>query len=442
MKDLMMTLSQSLRATRLAPTLLLATFLIAAGCASGPSQPPLSPSSGEARVPVDPSLGEPDPEEIEEIFDEVEEEEVEEDEYASAEDLTPPHLDPEDDLKRAAVLLPFSHSQSRVRSEAEGMLAAIELALFDQAGENFLILPKDTSGRPEMAAERAKEAISEDVDVIIGPLFGSNVEVVNDIARKERVPVIAFSNDRNVAGNGAYLVSITPESEVNSVVQYASRIGVRSYAFLGPDTSYGRRVESALRSAAAQNGGSLIVSRTYGARGEGQEQAAQGVAAAIENQPEGTVAIMIPEQGTRLRSVAPLLPYNGVDVRKLKLLGTGQWNDPSVWREPTLFGGIFAAPEPSSSENFKNSYQRIYGSQPRGLASLGYDAAALAIQLAEEDNLSTRGVTDRQGFVGTNGLFRLGRDGLPDRGLAILEISPEGVGVVQPGARDFTGSGS
>ena len=431
-----MSLSRTLRASRLAPTLFLGAFLIAAGCASTPKQPPLSPSTGEARVPVDPDGGELDPGEIEEIFDE---EGIEEDAgFAESKELTPPHM-ADRDLKRAAVLLPFSHSQSRVRSEAEGMLAAIELALFEQAGDNFLIIPKDTSGRADIAAAKADEAIKDGADVIIGPLFGGNVQPVTEIAREASVPVIAFSNDRQAAGGGAFLISITPESEVNSVVEYASSLGVRTYAFLGPDTAYGERIERALRGAAILNRGAVIVSETYSANGEGQQEAAAMVAKAIKLEPPGTVAVMIPERGTRLRSVAPLLPYNGVDVRKIKLLGTGTWNDPSVWREPTLFGGLFAAPEPETGMEFKTNYQRNYGREPQGLASLGYDAAALAIGLAADDNLTYTGVMDFDGFIGTNGLFRLRRDGLPDRGLAILEITPEGVEVAQPGKQDFRG---
>ena len=104
------------------------------------------------------------------------------------------------ELKRAAVLLPFTHSSSRVQSEAEGMLAAIELALFEQSGDNFLLMPKDTEGRADVAAAKAVEALEEGADVIIGPLFGDNVQPVASVARRERVPVIAFSNDRPSGG--------------------------------------------------------------------------------------------------------------------------------------------------------------------------------------------------------------------------------------------------
>ena len=50
------------------------------------------------------------------------------------------------ELIRAGVMLPFSDRRASVRAQAEGMLAGIELALFDHAGEDFVILPKDTKG--------------------------------------------------------------------------------------------------------------------------------------------------------------------------------------------------------------------------------------------------------------------------------------------------------
>ena len=67
MRDQKMTSTQPLRALRAAPTLLIAAFLMAAGCASAPKQPPLSPSTGGERVPVDPSGGKTDPEDLGDI---------------------------------------------------------------------------------------------------------------------------------------------------------------------------------------------------------------------------------------------------------------------------------------------------------------------------------------------------------------------------------------
>jgi len=419
---------------------------MAAGCASGPQRPPVPISQGGDRAPVEPTTGSTDTGDGVDTGDLGDVDggdtgEPETDTKGEDGGYTPAFLGGEE-VQRAAVLLPFSHSNSKVRNEAEGMLAAIELALFEQGAENFILLPKDTAGRSDIAEMKTKEAIEEGADIIIGPLFGGNVQPVTKVARKKRVPVVSFSNDRRAAGGGAYLISLAPEEEVARVVEYASRLGVRSYAFLGPDTDYGRQIETALSIEASRNGGRVIASRKYSTDAEDQKAAAKDISSLLKAESRaapGKVAVMIPEQGVKLRGVAPLLPYNGVDLRRIKVLGTGFWNDPSVWREPVLYGGLFAAPSPEDGEAFEQTYRRIYGRAPQGLASLGYDAAALALQLAGEDKLTSGGVTDRDGFIGTNGLFRFRYDGTAERGLSVLEITPEGVVVAEPGKRDFDG---
>ena len=74
--------------------------------------------------------------------------------------LTPPFMQGRE-IKRAAVLLPFSHPNAQVRAEAESMLAGIELALFQYAGDDFLIIPKDTAGKTSVTEARMDEAVQE-----------------------------------------------------------------------------------------------------------------------------------------------------------------------------------------------------------------------------------------------------------------------------------------
>ena len=50
-----------------------------------------------------------------------------------------------------------------------------------------------------------------------------------------------------------------------------------------------------------------------------------------------------------------------MNPRQVKFLGTGFWNDPDVWREPSLYGGAFPAPDPAALADFGKRYQAIYG---------------------------------------------------------------------------------
>lgn len=76
--------------------------------------------------------------------------EPEQTEPEEATGLVPPHMEGRD-LARIAVLLPFSAENSGARAEALRLLRAAELALFERASGNLLMIPKDTQGTPEGA---------------------------------------------------------------------------------------------------------------------------------------------------------------------------------------------------------------------------------------------------------------------------------------------------
>lgn len=408
----------------------LAALLLATACATAPTRPPVSIGSGQPRV--DPVTGEPlgDGAVVETAPDEF---------VRSDGGLTPDFMAGLD-VKRAAVLLPFSHPNASVRAEAESMLAGVELALFENGGTDFLIMPMDTAGRASTAEARADEALKEGADIILGPLFAANVGPVKDAALRKSVPVVAFSNDRTVAGGGAYLASVMPEEEVVRIMGYAATRGVRTFALLGPDSAYGKQVDTAMRAEALKNGWTVIGSGFYDPSGSASSEVSR-VAGLIKAE-RSQVGLLIPERGTKLLSIAPLLVVNGIDPGRTKFLGTSLWDDSAIWREPALAGALFSAVDPDNMSTFKDTYKRIYGRTPTDLSAAAYDAAALAITLAGENNIKHGGVTDPDGFMGVNGLFRFRLDGTSERGLAVKEIRSSGASVVEKGVTRFPPGGS
>lgn len=427
-----MTLLPTLLRKLRAPSLVLASMLLATACASAPARPPVSIGTGQPRV--DPVTGEPVTPRPGEDFETAQTEPY----YRDDGGLTPDFMVGRD-VKRAAVLLPFSHPSANVRAESEAMLAGIELALFELAGTDFLILPKDTAGRASTAQDRAGEAVREGADIILGPLFAANIGGVKTVTAQKSLPVVAFSNDRSVAGDGVYLASIMPEEEVIRVMGYAASRGTRTFVFLGPDSAYGRQVEAAMRAEAARNGWRMATSAFYPADGGAGDQARQAasVIRAESTSSRERIGVMIPERGMKLLAVAPLLPYNGVNLNQVRLMGTSAWDDASIWREPALEGGIFATADPDHLGTFQDTYRRIYGRAPSDLAAVAYDAAAMAVNLSASGNIQHSGVTDPNGFMGVNGLFRYRLDGTTQRGLAVKQIGGSGASVVEKGITQF-----
>ncbi len=354
----------------------------------------------------------------------------------------PRHLDDmrRGDIKRVAVLLPFSASDAEVRRLSAALFNAMQLALFDSGRADVVLMPRDTNGDAEAAARTAQDAVRDGAVAVIGPLFSQHVAPVAAQAAEVRAPVFAFSTDVTAIGQGAYLMSLTPATEVKRIVEWASQQGINRIGMFAPRSAYGQAVETALR-AEGQRLGVVVVGVEYYNPGDNSPQtAARRLADILKAESKaapGKVAVLIPERGIQLRSVAPLLPLLDVNPRQVKFLGTGAWNDPEVWREPALFGGAFPAPDPASVNQFETRYKTVFGDAPPRLSSFGYDAGALIASLAHDEHLDGATLQRRDGFIGVNGLFRFDGDGSVERGLAVMSVDPSGVRIVSPAITAF-----
>lgn len=409
--------------------------LILAACSSTPSYPPQHPTD-----PVQPGPVEPDPmPEPQEPEMETPDEDVDEyDEAERRDGLIPPHMDGRD-IKRLALLLPFSSSSERLREEATSMMKAAELAVFERDSADVLLIALDTGGTEQGAQSAARAALNSGADVILGPILSGSVTAAKQVARSSKTPVLAFSTDQQVAGNGAYLLSFPPEAEVERIVEYASDTGVDRFAFFGPTSEYGRRVNDAYRKAVRDHGGEITASASY----SGDDiTVMQEPARSMANQYRSTryQAIILPEGGTALRSLAPLLPYYNVNPTAVQFLGTGLWKNNATVREPALNGGVFAGPDPDAQADFEASYDRAYGENNSRLASLAYDAVAIGAYVADgrpRDRMER--LEDPNGFYGADGLIRFEADGKPQRGLAVYQIRNGKFVVIDPAPRTVLG---
>jgi ABC-type branched-subunit amino acid transport system substrate-binding protein len=339
---------------------------------------------------------------------------------------------------RVGVILPFSNASASTRALANAMMKAAELALYDSGVHDIVLMTADDSARTSEAAEGARKLLGQGAEVIIGPLFAASVTAVAPIARDRGVPVIAFSTDRNVAGNGVYLLSFQPESEVKRVISYAAEQGRKNFAALIPNTAYGKVSEGAFREAVKASGGTVGLVEHFSPSAGATEQA--GFVA-----KSGPDAVFIPQGGATLRTIAPALVSNGVDVTSVKLLGTGLWDDYSTSREEALRDSWFAAPAPNADHSFVSEYRSAFGSQPPQLAALAYDAMSLIALVGAGQpyhRFTEAALTDPNGFAGVDGIFRFDENGAIERGLSVLAVRPGGFAIVSPAPTTFQGKGS
>jgi ABC-type branched-subunit amino acid transport system substrate-binding protein len=341
-------------------------------------------------------------------------------------------------IVRVGLLLPFSLRPQ----EAAALYNAAELALFDHGNQNTLLIPRDAGADEASANAAARALVSDGADIIIGPVLREGVAGAARAASGRDIPVIGFSSDRTVGGNGVYLLSFQLEDEIARLVSFAASRNIRSIALLAPSNEYGRRVEGALRAEAQRNGVTVVAAQLYSRTDADASAAATALAASLRAAP--AQAILIAESGTPLRSIGTALVRAGVDQRQVRFMGTSVWAG-EAQREPSLAGGWFVSPDPAARSDFENRYQTMFGAAPTRLASLSYDAVALASLLSRDrgpQGFGSGALENREGFAGSDGLFRFRSDGAIERGLAIMEVRQNDVGVLDAAPRRFPGSGS
>ena len=333
---------------------------------------------------------------------------------------------------RVGLLLPFSNGSAQTRLLAASMMKAAQLAMFDAGNPSIILLSADEGSTPESAANGARSLLAQGAEVIVGPLFSASVNAVAPIAHNRAVPVISFSTDKAVAGNGVYLLSFQPENEVRRIIGYAASQGHKNFAALVPASSYGQHITGAVKDQATADGAQVVdVEKLDPATANVSIKA---IAASNAD------AVLVAAGGNALRELAPSLAEGGLDPAKVKILGTGVWYDPANNAETALEGGLFAAPAPNAADAFNAKYRAAFGATPPQLATLSYDAVALVALLSSGEayhRFTANALTDPNGFAGIDGIFRFNADGTSERGLAILAVSPDGFRVVDPAPTTF-----
>ncbi|MFN0265161.1 penicillin-binding protein activator [Tepidamorphus sp. 3E244] len=344
---------------------------------------------------------------------------------------------------QVALLLPFSAGGSG-GSTAAVLRNVSEMAVSEVPNSAVTVTPYDTKGTPQGARDAALEAIQNGARLILGPLFSNEVVAAGQVAGSTNVPVIAFSSDPNAAGGTVRLLSFLAESDVNRVVHYAAQNGRKSFGALVPENAYGILVENALRQAVSRNGGQLIAVERYKSDPAAIKAAAQKFAPIAAGANARVNAILAPEGAAAMPHIVTGLSEGGVDLNRVKMLGTGQWDDPTVLNIQPLKGGWFVAPDPAGFNSLQARYRSRYGGDLPRIATLAYDATSLAAALASIDQNNpypANRLDNTDGFQGTDGIFRFNSSGHSQRGLAVLEVQPPGKRVVQTAPNSFRGQG-
>lgn len=347
---------------------------------------------------------------------------------------------------KVGLLIPMSGESTEL---GKSLLDAAVLAVYDKYSSlgvhditaKVELLPKDTGDTVEGAEKAAQDAMQEGATLILGPVFSKQVNVVASSARHKNIPVITFSNNIAVAGDGVYLFGFVPEQQVVRILQYSLSRNITNVAALVPSNPYGAAIVKQLSTEARKHGGRIYPVEYYSEDMKALDNNVGRLARFLQDTPNKGQSLFIAEGGGKLKTLADTLVANGINSGNIQMLGTGLWDDVEVTKWPSVNGGWFASSPPEKYHTFEQHFMSTYSYKPERRASLSYDAVALVINLALVSGgkgFPVDKITDPVGFNGpANGIFRFREDGSIERALSVLMVTPAGFKTIDPAPAMF-----
>lgn len=336
---------------------------------------------------------------------------------------------PEDQRRhRVALLVPMNGPNGGV---GQAIANAATMALLDTNADNLRITTYDTSTGAQAAATRA---IADGNKLVLGPLLSDDIPAVATTARAARVPVISFSNDEAAASRDIFVMGSLPSQSIARTVAYARSQGLSRFAALVPDGEYGQRASSAFMSTVQAQGGRVVAMENFNRSTTSVANAARRL-----RDKGGYDAVLIADGGRIAAQAAPGLRAAGATPR---ILGNELWSGESVVAStPALRGALFSAVSDARFRQFADSYKARFGAQPHRIATLGYDAVLLTIRIARDwrpgTALPTGRLSQSDGFLGVDGAFRFGANGVIQRAMEVREVRAGTIAVVSEAPTGF-----
>lgn len=359
-------------------------------------------------------------------------------------------LDVKDEKVKIALLFPLSGENKEL---GQSLVNSATLALFENDKNADIQLVLFNSGDSKVELEESfKEIVKQEIKIIIGPIFSSQLEEIATKAADNGITVISLSNNQKLASEikdegGVFLAGLLPETQVEKIINYAIDRGKYSFAVISPRNQYGKIITDLTKTFVRKRDGHFITSEFYKNNDNDIDRAVKNainVFAISGHLLEGKnklkkdavisqkdriypQVLMIPESGKNLSKIVAAIKRQNIDERSFQIIGTSALDDISTINDLNLLGTWFVSPESDKFRDFEKRYYRSFNKFPPRISSIAYDATLAVIELAKnkeyDEKINVKNFTNyNSGFEGIDGLFRFLPNGLVERNLAILQV--------------------
>lgn len=342
--------------------------------------------------------------------------------------------------KKIGVVLPLTGKNAHLGQRA---LSAIRIGFnIGSTDSGFSLALFDTQSKSDLASQALDKLVKEDhVIAVIGGLNAKEATLLSEKAEFYQVPLFTFSQKSNLTEGVDYTFrnSVTPAMQVSKLVEFAiQKSGMKKFAILYPNDSYGIEFANRFWDQVLAYGGSIVAAQTYQPKDSDLTSQVQKMVGTfyLEDRPEEYQAKLQEisekrkkdtkqktnkisrEHEAKENMLPPLVDFDAIfipdssrvmgqaiaffknaDVDKMTYLGTNLWNTEDLIRRAGssqtastnsfYFTDTVFTEEEKSNSDFNKKFISLHNEEPSIIEVQTYEAAKILYDLI------SRGTRDR-----------------------------------------------
>ncbi len=347
-----------------------------------------------------------------------------------------------------SMLLPLSGTWEATGTSFQN---AALLAMDENPDAPVKLLFFDTQSTAEGTQKAYDKALSENSNVILGPVFADEFRALPSPSLINK-PVLGYTSDNTILNSERASMAVLIPEQIRALVRQNCLSGKQKLAVIGPEGKTGEIVMNALENALQECPDmSLQTYALYDAKKADMsadilkilprfinpkkkdltEEEQELLATPMEERLEFD-SLLVFEEGTKLTQVMSILAFYDVSPEIIPIYTLAS----AKAIKDRALNGVLMADLPANN-TFSRKYKNAFGKTPIRLTSLGYDSVNWVAQESKKGPVSLKTLRDSGAYQGVDGLIKLNANGTNKRGLRIVRKTVRGVTEVTPAPDDL-----
>ena len=337
---------------------------------------------------------------------------------------------------KIGLIVPLS---GKYKDIGNSIVKSVRLAINKIDDPRIQIIPKDTQSNPEITLKVSKELYEQNVKIIIGPVFNSNIIYLNEL---KNVTFLSFTNKINKTPKNVISSGVNAVSQLNTIKKFQKIKGIERSIFLIPNEEYKTEIENAIFKTKIKLKDKFIYNTDptlltaqiekltrYNQRKRNVIDEIKRLENSNDVNKEKKIEILkkrdtlgginfdsviIADFDESLKSVTTSLLYTDISAKRIFYICLNQWFDKSLLKETSLQPIYFPSINKENFEYFITDYKKNYNESPNQISFLSYDLVGLVYYLLYKNNfkIDEKIFYKKNKFKGKIGIFEISKNNI------------------------------